>query len=265
MYTNEDKLKMFKNELEDIQDEPLREFAKNVILSAPDYIFTCPASSTGKYHPTLSLGEGGLVRHTRLVAWFARNVGNAMMVDERNKDFLTVAALAHDMRKHGDGSTKFTVKEHPKLAADLIEETWNNKEHLEGMTYGDVEKLKSLVMSHMGQWGAEDEMPLPNTKLEQILHTADYLASRKEINDFIFRPTEDVTKIEVPVEEYRITFGKHSGKTLGQFYNENKDEAINYFEWVVGNDEFKIVEAKEKMKKFLEEKTCKNARKQQTT
>ena len=105
----------------------------------------------------------------------------------------------------------------------------------------------------MGQWGEKDGMPLPKTKLELILHTADYLASRKDMGDFQFRPTEDVEKIKEPVSEYRITFGKHKGKTLGQFYSENPDVALNYFDWVVGNDEFKFVEAKEKIKCFLEE------------
>jgi hypothetical protein len=42
--------------------------------------------------------------------------------------------------------------------------------------------------------------------------------------------------------------------TLGQFFKESPDVALNYFEWVAGNDEFKNVEAKEKIKQFLVEK-----------
>ena len=253
-YLDEDKLKMFRNELEDIQDESLREFARNVILSAPDYFFTCPASSTGKYHPVLSLGEGGLVRHTRLVEWFAMNIANAMMIEEQNKDLLIIAALAHDMKKHGDGTTEYTVKEHPKLAAEFVEGVWNTMFHKEGIEYSDIQKIERLVERHMGQFGEKDGMPVPKTKLELILHTADYLASRKDMGTFIFRPTEDVEKIEEPVSEYRITFGKHKGKTLGQFYEESPEVALNYFEWVIGNDEFKITEAKDKMKSFWKEK-----------
>lgn len=252
-YSDEDKLKQFKNELDDIQNEPLRVFAREVILHAPDYFFTCPASSTGKYHPTLSLGDGGLVRHTRLVEWFAMNIANAMMIEERNKDLLIVAALAHDMKKHGDGNTEYTVKEHPKLAAEFLDSVWNCMFHKEGIEYRDIQKIERLVECHMGQFGEKDGMPVPKTKLELILHSADYLASRKDIGNFQFRPTEDVEKIEEPVSEYRITFGKHKGKTLGQFYDENPDVALNYFEWVVGNEEFKFVEAKEKIKCFLEE------------
>ena len=262
-YSDEDKLKQFRNELDDIQNEPLREFAREVILHAPDYFFTCPASSTGKYHPTLSLGNGGLVRHTRLVEWFAMNIANAMMIEERNKDLLIIAALAHDMKKHGDGNTEYTVKEHPKLAAEFLDSVWSSIPWPEGMDYTDVEKIKKLVECHMGQWGEKDGMPLPKTKLELILHTADYLASRKDMGDFQFRPTEDVEKIEEPVSEYRITFGKHKGMTLGQFFKESPDVALNYFEWVVGNEEFKIVEAKEKIKQFLDEANEKLKNKQE--
>ena len=250
-YSDEDKLKLFRNELDDIQDEHLKEFAKNVILSAPDYFFACPASSTGKYHPVLSLGEGGLVRHTRLVEWFAMNIANAMMIEEHNKDLLIISALAHDMKKHGDGETEYTVKEHPKLAAEFLESVW--KKHGDYVEQSEVEKMERLVECHMGQFGEKDGMPVPKTKLELILHTADYLASRKDMGCFQFRPIEDVEKIEEPVSEYRITFGKHKGKTLGQFYEENPDIAMNYYEWVVGNDDFKIVEAKEKIQQFINE------------
>ena len=253
-YTNEEKLKLFKNELEDIQDNDLREFAEEMIKMAPDYFFTCPASSTGKYHPTLSLGEGGLVRHTRLVVWFARNIATAMMLEERSKDLLTVAALAHDMKKHGNGVSKYTVNEHPKLAADFLEDVWNSIAWPETMKYDDIVELQHLVHAHMGQWGEKDGMPKPTTKMELILHTADYLASRKEINDFAFRPVEEVEIKVEPVSDYRLIFGKHKGKTLEQLYEENKDEAIDYYEWVINNKNFKFTEAKEKIKLFLEEK-----------
>ena len=253
-YSNEDKLKLFKNELEDIKSDGLRKYAEQLILHADDYFFVKPASTTGKYHPTLSLGEGGLVRHTRLVEWFAIKIATAMMIDERHTDYLIIAAIAHDMKKCGDGTTEYTVKEHPKLAAQMLENVWNEVAPIDGVEYADITKIQPIIESHMGQWGAEDGMPLPTTKMQLILHTADYLAARKEISEFNFRPTEDVEKIEEPCSEYRITFGKHKGKTLGQFYEENKDVAENYFEWVVNNEEFKIIEAKEKIKQFLNEK-----------
>ena len=36
--------------------------------------WTMPASTSGKYHPAHSLGQGGLIRHTRAVVLFAVRV-----------------------------------------------------------------------------------------------------------------------------------------------------------------------------------------------
>ena len=56
-------------------------------------------------------------------------------------------------------------------------------------------------------------MPLPENKYQKILHLADYLASRKDI-EVLFSQDE---KAELPkLDEYIISFGKYNGKTLPQ-------------------------------------------------
>ena len=77
MISREDKINLFINEINDIQDENLRAFATELIANADDYFFTVPASSSGKYHPPFDLGDGGLVRHTRLVAYMARSLAES--------------------------------------------------------------------------------------------------------------------------------------------------------------------------------------------
>lgn len=59
------KIEIFENELNLIKNVDLRKLVELSLQSAPDYFFTIPASSTGKYHPQYALGEGGLVRHTK--------------------------------------------------------------------------------------------------------------------------------------------------------------------------------------------------------
>ena len=45
-----------------IKTEKIREFVLNFLENeVPEYFKTIPASSSGKYHPASSLGEGGLV------------------------------------------------------------------------------------------------------------------------------------------------------------------------------------------------------------
>ena len=65
------RLKLFKNELNDIQDNNLRQFAIQLLTNAPDYFFTIPASSSGKNHPYFARENNGLVKHTRCVVFFA--------------------------------------------------------------------------------------------------------------------------------------------------------------------------------------------------
>ena len=69
------KADIFKTELGYIKEDDIREKAIKVINMLPDYFFEVPASSTGKYHPSFSQGEGGLVRHTKA----AVNIANELL------------------------------------------------------------------------------------------------------------------------------------------------------------------------------------------
>ncbi len=56
--------------LDTIVNDDIREFAKVLVEGLPPYIWEVGASSTGKYHPAYSLGEGGLMRHQIAVVRF---------------------------------------------------------------------------------------------------------------------------------------------------------------------------------------------------
>jgi hypothetical protein len=77
-----DKLAMFSKEIESIVDDNLRKLAIEIIACADDYFFTIPASSTGKNHPPFSLGEGGLVRHTKCVVYMVECLCESFNIDE---------------------------------------------------------------------------------------------------------------------------------------------------------------------------------------
>ena len=97
-----DKIAMFSKEIGDIADDGLRKLATEIIARADEYFFTIPASSSGKFHPPFSLGEGGLVRHTKCVVYMVKCICESFNIDEYKKDMLIVAALAHDIKKQGD-------------------------------------------------------------------------------------------------------------------------------------------------------------------
>ena len=71
------KEEMFLDELELISDEELSESLLKIIEMLPDYWFVEAASSTGKYHPSYALGEGGLLRHSKA----AMRIGYELLSD----------------------------------------------------------------------------------------------------------------------------------------------------------------------------------------
>jgi uncharacterized protein (DUF3820 family) len=251
MISREDKLKMFINEIGDIKDANLKAFATELIANADDYFFVVPASSSGKYHPPFDLGDGGLVRHTRLVAYMARSLAESYCFSDYDTDCLIVAALAHDIKKQGNGDTGHTVWDHPILAMHYVQEIYGKTNF--NVPADTIEKISNAVSSHMGKWGNEPRfckgntpLPMPVTEFDKALQAADYVASRKEIIDFKFRDTEEVNIVAQPksvlppvnemslfeLENYQMPFGKHKGKTLREV------KPTGYLDWMLKQTDF---------------------------
>lgn len=253
MVSQEDRLKLFINELNEISEENLRKFAEELIVNADDYFFTIAASTTGKYHPKFDLGTGGLVRHTRCVVFFAICEATSRCFSDHEKNMLIVSALAHDIKKLGDGKGKYTVPDHPKWAAEYIKDT-NKRTML--LSSDDENTIGNIVYSHMGKWGAQDGMPMPQTDLEKALQAADYIASRKEILDFDFKPTEQVVIVEEKKGpgDFYIDFGKKSGKTIKEVYEEEKSNLSGgYLMWMINMENFNKADARIAAIEYLNE------------
>ena len=186
-----DKIKLFNNELNNISDTNLREFATQLILHAPDYFFTVAATSSGKYHPKFARKVGGLVKHTKCVCFYAMCNIESFGLSNHDKDLIIIAALAHDIKKQGD-SKNHTVWEHPELAHGFIIESQNKFSHL--ISKEDATIIANAVLCHMGKWanysefiGNKKAYPMPQTLFEYALQSADYIASRKELISFDFK------------------------------------------------------------------------------
>ena len=236
------KHEIFTNELETFKNEDIKEFTKTLIDNAPNYFFHVGASSTGKYHPKYALGDRGLVRHTKAVVRFYNHLmsleQNYSMFTEREIELGRVACIVHDILKSGNTeyyseksnngeNTVFTVFNHPLLAAKYV---LSFKEQ-----YLIEEELKFIAISvgsHMGQWNTNKHepdiiLPKPKTEMQKIIHIADYLASRKDI-DVSFLDDEYAYP-PIKAEEYILTFGKHTGEML-------KDIPKDYLKWLIGTD-----------------------------
>lgn len=188
-----DKIALFIKEIDSINDKNLKKLATEIIACADDYFFTIPASSTGKNHPPFSLGEGGLVRHTKCVVYMVNCLCESFNIDEYKRDMLIVAALAHDIKKQGNtpNGLGYTVHEHPLLAAQYVCEVYFASDIT--ILNGVVSIIADMISSHMGKWGADPKfigdkkpLPIPESDCAKILQAADYLASRKALLEFNF-------------------------------------------------------------------------------
>ena len=176
------KYKVFEKELSLIIDDKLRENAKIILNNLPDYFYKIQAASTGKYHPTYALGEGGLVRHTKAAISFANNLFGIYKLDNHTKDLIIISLLIHDGLKKGFDEEKYTRFDHPLLIKELL----NNIKNQLTLTQEEIDEISNNVCSHMGRWNTSDYsdivLPLPLTLTQKLVHMCDYLASRKQIN-----------------------------------------------------------------------------------
>ena len=173
----------FEHEISFIGNEPLRDFVRFYFDGwCGDWFWKSGASSSGKYHPAFSQGEGGLVRHTKAVARFCEELLQmspyAYMRNEY-KDYARAACLLHDTCKYGTQYVEDYAyyKKHGRVAADAVDFAWSSF-----FDQGDApELLLMAIRSHMGQW-TENREDRPVTDIDRLVHMADYMASRPFID-----------------------------------------------------------------------------------
>lgn len=173
----------FNKELTYIKNPKYRDNAKKLIELLPDYFYEVAASSTGKYHPAFALGEGGLVRHTKVAAKIAYELANNEVIGysftSDEKDLMIIALIMHDGLKHGKVKEKYVRFDHPILMANYIKE---NKDKTT-FTDNEIEFLSNVISSHMGIYNtnpySDVVLPVPHNKYQRFVHMCDFLASRK--------------------------------------------------------------------------------------
>ena len=178
---------VFNTELNYIQDDRIRESTEYLLDRLPDYFYVMPASTSGKYHPQFSLGEGGLVRHTKAavriaIELFRDNIFNTFEFGEKTQDLIIMALLLHDGFKQGKVDSGHTLFEHPLLAAQFVFENISKLP----MNQLDTLQVRRLIASHMGPWNkdktGEIVLPIPKRDDEIFVHLCDYMASRNFLN-----------------------------------------------------------------------------------
>lgn len=186
---------LFINEINKIHNETLRNVCLAFVDVIPSYFWTIPASTSGKYHPECDLGEGGLVRHSIMVTTCGLDLLTSEMFVRQSpimEDLVRIACLFHDSFKCGrvteDGTySEHTVFEHPRIASEEIRKFFNENDVDPLYT----EMICNAIYTHMGKWcvdkyGDGEALSKPRTDFERLIHIADYMASRKYINNGIW-------------------------------------------------------------------------------
>lgn len=160
-----------------IVNEKIRKFVEDFFDNkVPDYFKHIAASSTGKYHPAYTLGDGGLCRHVIAAARILLHITSLeyLRIDSIMRDKMLAAILLHDTFKLGIDGSHYTTRDHPQVAAHEIEKVAAEVNKIDS----DRPSISRMVSTHMGQWTPKSK---PGNRYEFLVHLADYLASRKDI------------------------------------------------------------------------------------
>ncbi len=172
----------FKTELNYIKNERIKNSLITMINKLPKYFFEVPASSTGKYHPNFSLGEGGLLRHTKAAVRIAYELFNDESLNNftnDEKDLIIFSIVLHDGLKSGKTKSEYSLFEHPILMSNYVKE---NESELE-LTPEEIDFVCRCIETHMGPWTknykGEEVLSPPKDKYQRFVHMCDYLSSKK--------------------------------------------------------------------------------------
>lgn len=180
------KSEQLQRELNLIHDDTLRTIVTDFLnIRVPDYFYVVPASSIGKYHPQISQGQGGLVRHTKMAVEIANSLFELTMWGAifDSKDLIISALIIHDTFKLGEPQQKYMIHDHPIVASEAF------KKFAKTYTYPQekIEVICKIVSSHMGQWArskyCDVVLPTPQTPVEKFAHLCDFISSQKFIGN----------------------------------------------------------------------------------
>lgn len=174
---------MFEKEIEYIKSPIVKSLTKRGVNLIPEYFYRVPASSSGKYHPSYALGEGGLYRHVKVAVAVSQMLFTIKVYDfsDLSKDLIVSSLILHDGWKQGyDGSDGRTWHIHPLVASKVLRENIVPQDKFEEKCLASI---CSNIESHMGQWTTSPNdptvLPEPYSDMEKFVHMCDYLASRK--------------------------------------------------------------------------------------
>jgi uncharacterized protein (DUF3820 family) len=256
--TREEKIAVFKPQLDKFETEEMRLYCEDMIEQIPDYIFEIPSSTSGKYHNQTQCEPHGRIYHIIMFAEIM-NYRLALKGNQEKfkspiqRDAMRCTPIFHDAFKCGWEGSSFSVHDHPMIAGQWVREA--RVEH-------DIdEKVKEAIARmcerHSGEWTTSKKskvvLPEPENAMELFVHECDYLSSRNNIDMPVPEYLNGVF-VDKPIvfdENYTLPFGKHAGMRLIDVYEKIPD----YVEWMEKNIHKRdILDKIKAMKEYLNNK-----------
>lgn len=214
---------VFKELLDKFETEEMRLYCEDMIENIPDYIFTMPSSTSGKFHNATQCLPHGQIYHI-IMFGAIMNYRLALKCNKEkfdnpiHRDAMRCVPIFHDAVKCGWNGSQYTVHDHPMLAGAWVRET--KVEH--DIDNEIKEMIARMCERHSGEWTSSKRskviLPEPETEMEILVHECDILSSRADIDmqpsDYLKSVFEE-EKIELPsIDDYVINFGRHKGEKL---------------------------------------------------
>ena len=236
------KIAVFHKILNEFETDEIRLYCEDMIKQIPDYIFTMPSSTSGKFHNKTQCQKHGQIYHILMFAEIlnyrlALKCNKEKFNNAAQRDAMRCVPIFHDALKCGTNGSSFTVHDHPMLAGIWVRES--QVEH--DIDVEIKESIARMCERHSGEWTSSKRskvvLPEPENDMEIMIHECDILSSRNNIdmqppeylND-IFNDIMPSIKIEFD-PEYKLSFGKHSGARLIDVYKVDP----GYCQWMEEN------------------------------
>src|SRR5699024_7578282 len=152
------------------------------------------------------------------------------------RDAMRCVPAFHDAVKCGWNGSKYTVQDHPLLAAQWVLDT--------KVKHDIPNKYKKMIAdmceAHSGEWNKSRSgkviMSEPRNDREFFIHECDILSSRNDLDYIIPEELQQLlvkyAKPELPkLEDYVLPFGKHKGEKLIDVSESDK----GYIAWAKNN------------------------------
>lgn len=258
--TREEKISVFQPYLDKFETDKMRMYCTDMIAQIPDYIFTMPSSTSGKYHNATQCQPHGQIYHIIMFAEImnyrlALKGNQEKFKSPAQRDAMRCVPFFHDALKCGTDGGQWTVHEHPMLAGAWVRET--NVEH--DIEDNIKEAIARMCERHSGEWTSSKKskvvLPEPENAMELFCHECDILSSRNNID---MQPPEylkdifgeENIKVEFD-ENYVMPFGKHAGQKLIDVYKAHPD----YIAWCEENIHKKdVLNMIKSMKEYIKNK-----------